>query len=914
MHSAGTGIPLARVVAVIATLPDGREQIGSGYLVQSQLVLTAAHCAYDKKTGAEPRGLRVVASDGTAATVEGVVAARGLDVSLLLLGSAPGDADLPTLNFARVDRTCSGVLRDCTAIGFPLFQRDPAHSARHTAELHGVIYQTNEHESGRLLMWEPVLTHLELPASDEGGIRAPADSVWGGLSGAAVFHAGRAIGVIVEHHPRQGASAVQLVAFDTLRKRAETDSAARQVADTLDLPAVEQLAVAAAEPVKPLLGLVVVIDKTNGDLPRVRDLDPYELGTTPSDYGAHGTYGEQDRYVARTGNEADTHLRAALKPAQYVILVGPAKVGKTRTAFEAIHATWPDARLAAPTPERLAELADHPRLRVNSDPLVVWLDDLERFLNKTNSLTPAVLTALLTRPGPTVVVATLRQEARLQLRRASRELPRDTDYLLKAAHTITLRSTEEDPAEQAAAQDAYPGQPVDGAGLAERLGYARELLETYQDSQTDYPELHTVVRTAIDWARTGLSRPIPETDLLKIASRRLEQENPAHQVARKKIAAAIKEARKPLGSSTSAALLLTVSLSQPTGETLIRGYRAYDYLVAADDGQAGPPRPVPEQSWQEALARADSNEAFSIGLTADQRGNRPVTISGFERAAQAGEPSAMFNLGVLLATQEPPDLDGARRWYEQAAQAGHAGAMFNLGMLLANQEPPNLNGARCWYAEAALAGEPSAMFNLGLLLEDQGPPGLDHALHWYKMAAQAGHTNAMFNLGLLLADQEPPDLKGARHWWETAAQAGDTDAMFNLGVLLATQEPRDLDGARRWYEKAAQAGHTTAMFALGPVLAVEGHMQKARALLQRVIQAGLTEAIECAAVLDSDPGIQTAARATLLKSVVGGDTNALNFLGILEWRVGDPDIARVAWETSHLAGDGVAPILLRMTS
>ncbi|MCZ0991648.1 hypothetical protein O1M54_50045 [Streptomyces diastatochromogenes] len=46
----------------------------------------------------------------------------GLDLAVLRLADAPWEADLPGPVFARLDRTHSGVLRDCTAIGQPLFQ------------------------------------------------------------------------------------------------------------------------------------------------------------------------------------------------------------------------------------------------------------------------------------------------------------------------------------------------------------------------------------------------------------------------------------------------------------------------------------------------------------------------------------------------------------------------------------------------------------------------------------------------------------------------------------------------------------------------------------------------------------------------------------------------------------------------
>ena len=148
-----------RVVAVAATLRDGREQLGSGYLISGRQALTAEHCARDKVTGESAARLRVVrASDGAVANVTGVVSDHKLDVAVLQLADdAPWDTDLPSPLFARVDQSQSGVLDDCTGIGFPLFQRDPDRRTRHTSEFHGRIYQTDERESGRLLMREPLI-------------------------------------------------------------------------------------------------------------------------------------------------------------------------------------------------------------------------------------------------------------------------------------------------------------------------------------------------------------------------------------------------------------------------------------------------------------------------------------------------------------------------------------------------------------------------------------------------------------------------------------------------------------------------------------------------------------------------------------------------------------------------------------
>src|ERR1039457_5541493 len=86
MSASGSPVMMDRVVAVVATLRDGREQLGSDYLVTSRLVLTAEHCTRNKVTGEPAAWLRVVrASDGAEAQAAEVVPDRGLDVAALRL-------------------------------------------------------------------------------------------------------------------------------------------------------------------------------------------------------------------------------------------------------------------------------------------------------------------------------------------------------------------------------------------------------------------------------------------------------------------------------------------------------------------------------------------------------------------------------------------------------------------------------------------------------------------------------------------------------------------------------------------------------------------------------------------------------------------------------------------------------------
>ena len=905
-------------------------------------MLTAEHCTRDKVTGDSSAGLRVVrASDGAMVNVASMVPDHELDVAVLQLADDPSwDPDLPPLAFAQVDQSQAGVLDDCTGIGFPLFQRDPDRRSRHTCEFHGTIYQTDERESGRLLMREPLI-HPG-PVTDQGGETASAQgeagpSPWGGLSGALMFYRSSAIGVVVEHNPREGDSALRAVGFARI-------AASATLRQCLGLPGPDDLPYVSEQAAVPLAELAELIDQD--ELPLLTELDPYRLGATPSEFGDTHSYGQRDPYVPRTRDELDSRLRAALQPGRLVLVVGPSKSGKTRTAFEAARQCWPQARLLAPIPAGLNRLVTHPRHENTADPIVVWLDDLQRFLTGTDPLTPARLTNLLSRPGPTVALATLRQEERARLSAATGELTRDTRQLLDDARdtTFELGPTSDDPGEQAAARASYPTADLSTTGLGEQLAGAPALLSQYDDARYSDPLLHAVVQVAIDWARVGMARPIPDIDLGKLAVDALLSERPDLEPSEEQFAEAIAAARTPPRGAGMVAALRTVLLPDRS-----RGYRPFDYLVAADDGQTARPRAIPDPFWDQALARATPDEAFAVSFVAVQRDNIPAAIHAAGQAADAGNTTAMYNLGYLLAERlAPPDLAKARTWYQKAADAGNAWAMINMGNLLAERlDPPDLVEARAWYQRAADVGNPTAMTNLGVLSERLDPPQPAEARTWLQRAADAGNILGMTNLGKLLAELDPPELAEARAWFQKAAEAGNTDAMTNLGVLLAVRldppelaearawfqkaaeagnaaamislgyllaarlEPPELAEARTWYRKAAETGNTTAMYNLGNLLAFQlepPELAEARTWLQRAAEAGNIDAMSNLGVLLAvrlDPPELAEARTWLQKAAEAGNTDAMTNLGNLLSKLRNPpDQAEARTWLQKAAGAG----------
>ena len=87
----------------------------------------------------------------------------------------------------------------------------------------------------------------------------------------------------------------------------------------------------------------------------------------------------------------------------FVLLVGGSSVGKTRCAVEAVKALLPEWWLVHPAgPAEVTALAQAPPPRT-----VVWLDELQRYLDGEHGLTGGVVRALLSAPHPVVIIGTL---------------------------------------------------------------------------------------------------------------------------------------------------------------------------------------------------------------------------------------------------------------------------------------------------------------------------------------------------------------------------------------------------------------------------------------------------------------------------------------------------------------------------
>jgi tetratricopeptide (TPR) repeat protein len=332
-------------------------------------------------------------------------------------------------------------------------------------------------------------------------------------------------------------------------------------------------------------------------------------------------------------------------------------------------------------------------------------------------LTVGLLNRLTT--GRAIVVATIRVEQRETYRPRDQLRPPEwevlgqfNELLLQLRLTDTelgrVRATVKDPGVLAG---------VDHYGLAEYLGAGPEALDKFEKGEIANPVGHALVRAAVDWRRTGLTRPVSEQVLATML--------PTYLADRLNVPRTNQAIDEGLAWAT-AKINETVALlgrSFPGSNGPV--FEAFDYLL---DQLTTTNTPVPDPMWALAVEQAEPAESIVIGFAANQSSNSVAAETAYRQAIASGHaeaaPTAANNLGALLAEQG--DVEGAKAAYRQAIASGHAEAApmatYNLGMLLAEQG--DVEGAKAAFGQAIASGHaevaPTAATKLGALLAEQG--------------------------------------------------------------------------------------------------------------------------------------------------------------------------------------------------
>ena len=192
----------ACLAEVLVIDPGGRFSRGSGYRVARGWVLTAAHVVQKSARitvwfGA-PTELR--ANEGLAVDPAVVRMVQELDLALLPVPDATVGPGFAAPAFGTLDRD-SSVQVPTVAAGFPWFKLRPA-PGRAGVELRDAHYATALVVGGSNLRTGTLAFPVTGPPPERHP--DPLRSPWEGMSGAAVFAAGYLVGVVGQHHLRDG--------------------------------------------------------------------------------------------------------------------------------------------------------------------------------------------------------------------------------------------------------------------------------------------------------------------------------------------------------------------------------------------------------------------------------------------------------------------------------------------------------------------------------------------------------------------------------------------------------------------------------------------------------------------------------------------------------------------------------------
>ncbi|MEV4318433.1 hypothetical protein [Actinocrispum sp. NPDC049592] len=356
---------------------------------------------------------------------------------------------------------------------------------------------------------------------------------------------------------------------------------------------------------------------------RVRDWNPFHLGVhkpVPVD-------GAQDlpRYFRRDHDaELSGELRKMAASGGFVLMVGQAATGKSRSAYQAVLAELPDWQLVPP---KAGAVPNRVPART-----VLWLDELRLYLEATEPLTVDVLRDLLSAPDPVVVISTVWSSYH-SLVDDSWGQAYEIIKLAKIIPVLDFLSDREQEAAQAAAREdasIAAALEVTDYGLIQILAGARGLLERWHGAK---PLARALISAAVDAYMLGVRSPVPREFLIAAA--------PGYLTGKAKlatdIAAAFAEATKPLRDTDMAPL--TQVGTPMDGEH----YLVAECLTLESMTRQRPMRAIPAATWsaiadhvtnaEELLVTGKAAESRMLYRVAERLYERSRTLEGRLRTA-----------------------------------------------------------------------------------------------------------------------------------------------------------------------------------------------------------------------------------------------------------------------------------------
>lgn len=201
------------------------------------------------------------------------------------------------------------------------------------------------------------------------------------------------------------------------------------------------------------------------------------------------------------------------------------------------------------------------------------------------------------------------------------------------------------------------------------------------------------------------------------------------------------------------------------------------------------------------VASASSRRAmFELGRAYAANKQLPEAIAAWRKAADKGSSAAMVQLSALYGTGNgvAKDEPQARKLIERAAQAGNPSAVADLATASGGTAAMDPIKAREMLSKAAEANSAEAEYQLGLMAADgSGGPKDDAAARaLFEKAAAQNHPGALLWMGAFAETGRggPKDAPAAKSYYEKAAALGNEDAKAALKRIECPYVIKDKQG------------------------------------------------------------------------------------------------------------------------
>jgi tetratricopeptide (TPR) repeat protein len=586
---------------------------------------------------------------------------------------------------------------------------------------------------------------------------------------------------------------------------------------------------------------VGVADLTRAPLAQVRGLDPFDdLGVSFSSIADELSAEPTAPYVRR---QIDDAVIDALSDRPFVLIVGPTKAGKSRTAYEAVRRALPNHMVVVPKRPREDSGAlralfgpDSP-LRDRKEPLVLWLDDLHDYL-RADAIDRELLQALRERDPPVTTVATIRESeihsivsSRAGTRHAGRdEVAAEQREVLARARTLRLEARLNSDELSEAAQ-RYPRLLL-SEGLGVALVAGPELINRFRYGREACPEGVAVALAVADWTRAGAVRPILRSELRTLFVPYLRELRPR---------TAVSDSDFENGLSWAIAQIHpSISLAYPAADDGT-AFSAFDFFVGYLDGEvagASERIAVRPDGWSVTLQLVSPNEALSVGRAAVSRSRFSDALRAFEKAETVTDKEraaeAAFDRGHTLRElgQMSEAVAAFQKVRADGTQALRAQATYALGLQSADVE--DFAAAEEWYRDVidtwpGTTTAAKACVNLGLIVRAKGGRGQRHG--------------SAISFPLAQRDVTPDATRHddeADRLFRVAVASADAEAQSNganaLAVLL--RQRGEYAAADEFYGRAVELGNRTAAVNRGDMLIELGELHRAEQSYLRAVRPG----------------------------------------------------------------------------